>query len=215
MFTGLVTAVGRIERVERAEASAEGTRIAVASSLGVLAAGESVAVSGVCLTVTSSDASSFTADLSPETLAVTTLGRLGPGSRVNLERAALVGDRLGGHLVAGHVDGVARVLSVKAAGDARELEVDAPPELARFIAAKGSVTLDGVSLTVNRVHGSRFELMLVPHTLAVTTLGEISAGRSLNLEVDLVARYVARYLEAGVALPLEREAPPSARRGVG
>jgi riboflavin synthase len=212
MFTGLVTAVGR---VERAEPSSEGLRLTVASSLGVLAVGESVAVNGACLTVVGSDAGSFTADLSRETLAVTTLGGLGVGSRVNLERAAMVGDRLGGHLVAGHVDGVARVVSVQVAGDARELEIDGPAELARFIAAKGSVTLDGVSLTVNRVHGSRFEIMLVPHTLAVTTLGEVSAGHALNLEVDLVARYVARYLEAGGALPLEREAPPSERRGIG
>jgi riboflavin synthase len=211
MFTGLVTAVGR---VEHAQAVVEGLRLTLASPLGALAIGESVAVSGACLTVVSTDSGSFSADLSQETLERTTLGRIRVGGRVNLERAALLGDRLGGHLVAGHVDGIARVLEVVSVGDARRIELEGPLELARFIAEKGSLTLDGVSLTVNAVHGARFSVMLVPHTLSVTTLGELTTGHELNLEVDLVARYVARYLEA-TADTRERAAPPSERRGVG
>jgi riboflavin synthase len=194
MFTGLVAAVGR---VERHEIRSDGSRLHVAAPLGVLTLGESISVSGACLTVAACTASSFEADLSPETLARTTLGRLGPGATVNLERAAKLGDRLGGHLVTGHIDGLAHVLGVEAAGDSRQVELEVTPELARFIAAKGSVALDGVSLTVNRVRGEHFEIMLIPHTLAVTTLGALARGQALNLEVDLVARYVARLVEAG------------------
>jgi riboflavin synthase len=212
MFTGLVTAVGR---VERAEPVIEGMRLSLATSLGPLEIGESIAVSGACLTVVSALPGAFTADLTQETLDRTTLGRLRDGSRVNLERAALVGDRLGGHLVAGHVDGVARVLEVVPVGDARRLELEGPAELARFIAEKGSLTLDGVSLTVNAVAGARFSVMLVPHTLSVTTLGELAAGDAVNLEVDLVARYVARFLEATHGSPVEAPLPSALRRGVG
>jgi riboflavin synthase len=228
MFTGLVAAVGR---VERAEPMPEGLRLTLGSPLGPLAVGESVAMSGACLTVTLSSEGAFTAEVSQETLARTTLGRLSVGSPVNLERAALLGDRLGGHLVAGHVDGIARVLEVAPAGEARRVELEAPAELARFIAEKGSLTLDGVSLTVNSVRGARFSVMLVPHTLAVTTLGALAPGDALNLEVDLVARYVARYLEATSAprsgatsateseapSPADSDAPPPStlRRGVG
>jgi len=194
MFTGLVAAVGRVERHAIRD---DGSRLHVAAPLGTLALGESVSVSGACLTVAACTEASFEADLSPETLARTTLGRVGPGASVNLERAAQLGDRLGGHLVTGHVDGLARVLRVEAAGDSRHVELEVPPELARFIAEKGSVTLDGVSLTVNRVRGARFEIMLIPHTLAVTTLGSLARDRELNLEVDLVARYVARLVEVG------------------
>lgn len=194
MFTGLVAAVGRVERHAIGD---DGSRLQIAAPLGTLALGESVSVSGACLTVAACTASSFEADLSSETLARTTLGRLVPGMSVNLERAAQLGDRLGGHLVTGHVDGLARVVRVEAAGDSRHVELEVPSELARFIAEKGSVALDGVSLTVNRVSRAGFEIMLIPHTLAVTTLGSLGRGQALNLEVDLVARYVARLVEAG------------------
>lgn len=192
MFSGLVAALGRVERVEKA---VDGARLHFASPLGELALGESIAVSGACLTVVSAAPGGFAADLSRETLARTTLGRLTAGDAVNLERAVALGERLGGHLVTGHVDGLARVVRVENAGTARDVELDCPAPLARFIAAKGSVTLDGVSLTVNEVAGARFHVMLIPHTLAVTTLGGIAVGRELNLEIDLVARYVARWVE--------------------
>jgi riboflavin synthase len=193
VFSGLVAGVGHVERVETA---ADGARFHFASTLGALTLGESISVSGACLTVVASTPSSFAADLSRETLDRTTLGRLQPGDPVNLERALALGERLGGHLVTGHVDGVARVIQVEAVGTALSVAIECPPALARFVAEKGSVTLDGVSLTVNGVHGARFTVMLIPHTLAVTTLGSIGVGRELNLEVDLVARYVARLLEA-------------------
>jgi riboflavin synthase len=207
MFTGLVAAVGR---VERHAIRGDGSRLRVAAPLGELALGESIAVSGACLTVAACTAASFEADLSSETLARTTLGRLGEAATVNLERAARLGDRLGGHLVTGHVDGLARVLRVEAAGDSRHVELEVPPDLARFIAEKGSVALDGVSLTVNRVGGARFEIMLIPHTLAATTLGLLERGQDLNLEVDLVARYVERLVEAGAE---RREASAVTLRG--
>ncbi len=212
MFTGLVAAVGRVELVEPLP---EGLRLSLGSPLGPLTVGESVAVNGACLTVAVASGGTFTADLSQETLLRTTLGRLSVGSAVNLERAALVGDRLGGHLVAGHVDGIARALEVVPVGEARRIELEGPAELARFIAEKGSLTLDGVSLTVNSVRGVRFSVMLVPHTLAVTTLGALAPGDSLNLEVDLVARYVARYLEATAAVDSDASPPSTLRRGVG
>jgi riboflavin synthase len=192
MFTGLVAAMGRVERAER---RVEGMRFQIAAPLGALELGESVCVSGACLTVADLSTGAFEADVTRETLERTTLGRLSQGDAVNLERAAALGDRLGGHLLTGHVDGIARVIGVAPAGDAREVEIEVPGELSRFIAEKGSVALDGVSLTVNRVSGARFEIMLIPHTLAVTTLGGIAPGRELNVEVDLLARYVARLLD--------------------
>lgn len=193
MFTGLVAAVGRIAATER---RALGTRLQIAAALGALDIGESICVSGACLTVVTRTDDAFSAEVTRETLERTTLGRLSAGDPVNLERAAALGDRLGGHLLTGHVDGIARVTRVEPAGDARDVEVEVPVELARFIAEKGSIALDGVSLTVNWVEGARFGVMLIPHTLAVTTLGAIASGRELNLEVDLVARYVARLLDA-------------------
>lgn len=192
MFTGLVASVGRIAATERRDL---GTRIQIAGELGALDIGESICVSGACLTVVTRTAAAFSADVTRETLERTTLGRLSTGDSVNLERAAALGDRLGGHLLTGHVDGVARVTRVELAGDARDVELEVPLELARFIAEKGSVALDGVSLTVNWVQGARFRVMLIPHTLAVTTLGALASGRELNLEVDLLARYVARLLD--------------------
>jgi riboflavin synthase len=189
MFTGLVEAVGRVAAVTPQPG---GARLSVSAALGVLTVGESVSVSGACLTVTVATPDAFEADLTTETLERTILGRLAPGAHVNLERAVVAGTRLGGHLVSGHVDGRARVRSVSPDGDARRVEVECPRELARYIAEKGSVALDGVSLTVNAVAGNVFSLMLIPHTLAVTTLGELAPGTELNLEVDLVARYLER-----------------------
>jgi riboflavin synthase len=157
--------------------------------------GDSICVDGVCLTVAALGAASFSADVSGETLRVTTLGSKAAGARVNLEPALRAGDSLGGHWVSGHVDGIAEVLT--AASDARSLRVEfaAPKDLARYIARKGSVTLDGVSLTVNEVDGVKFAVNLIPHTLEVTTLGTLAAGARVNLEIDTLARYVERLSE--------------------
>ncbi len=192
MFTGLVELKGTLARRAR---RGPGFRLAVEVALGDLVLGESISVSGACLTVVSSDARGFEADVSLETAQRTTLGSLALGRSLNLERALRVGDRLGGHLVSGHVDAVAEVRRVTPAGDAQRLVVSYPSELARFIAVKGSVTLDGVSLTVNAVTGDTLEVMVIPHTLAVTTLGELKPGAAVNLEVDTMARYAVRFLE--------------------
>jgi riboflavin synthase len=197
MFTGIVLEIGELRRIE-AIAGAGGTsdrRIEVScAAIGRdrLELGASVSVDGVCLTVAAHGAGSFFADVSGETLAVTTLGAKQAGARVNLEPALRAGDSLGGHWVSGHVDGIAQV--VRTAADARSLRVDlaAPAALARYIARKGSVTLDGVSLTVNDVDGTSFGINLIPHTLEVTTLGGLKPGARLNLEIDLLARYVER-----------------------
>ena len=182
MFTGIVQAVGSIVRLRPLEVECG------ALELSDVSIGDSICVQGVCLTVTELTARGFTADVSPETLGVTTgLDRTG---QVNLEKSLAVGGRLGGHFVAGHVDGVGEVLRFE-----REvLEVRAPDTLARYIARKGSICIDGVSLTVNRVQASRFEVYLIPHTLEVTTLSRLAAGVRVNLEVDLIARYVERLL---------------------
>jgi riboflavin synthase len=161
-----------------------------------LVLGESVSVSGACLTVVTMDGGGFEADVSIETNERTTLGALGVGEEVNLERAIAAGARLGGHLVSGHVDGVATVTALSWEGEARRITLEPPPALLPLIAEKGSVALDGVSLTVNRTLGPSFEIMLIPHTMAVTTLRSLPMGKKLNIEVDLVARYVVRYLEA-------------------
>ena len=195
MFTGLVQEVGEIRGSERSGGAAGDVRLRVAFG-GIdrarLGLGASISVDGVCLTVAELDADTFVADVSGETLRVTTLGAKGAGARVNLEPALRAGDSLGGHWVSGHVDGIAEVLSTVA--DARSLRVElaAPKELARYIARKGSVTLDGVSLTVNAVDGAKFSINLLPHTLSVTTLGSLTRGSRLNLEIDLLARYVER-----------------------
>ncbi|MDT8439240.1 MAG: riboflavin synthase [Wenzhouxiangellaceae bacterium] len=194
MFTGIIQALGHIERID---ATAGGKRFRIASpAIGgfALAPGDSVAVSGVCLTALGPGADAFEADLSAETLRLTTLGACAEGSSVNLEPALKAGDALGGHLVSGHVDGCARLVELEPRGDNRGLVFEAPDALARYIAVKGSVTLDGVSLTVNRVDGPRFELNLIPHTLEVTTLGRLEVGDAVNLEVDSIARYVERLL---------------------
>jgi len=193
MFTGLVEATGTVLAFVPDGA---GARLSLGAPLSGFVVGESVSVSGACLTVVRLTADGFEADLSSETLERTTLGRLSPGARVNLERAIVAGARLGGHLVSGHIDGRARVSGIEAAGEARRVEFDCPRPLARYIAEKGSVALDGVSLTVNGVSGTLFSVMLIPHTRAVTTLGDLAVGAELNLEVDQVARYVERLIEA-------------------
>lgn len=192
MFTGLVELKGILARRSR---RGPGYRLLVEAPFPELALGESISVSGACLTVVSFDERGFEADVSLETAAKTTLGALPLGAPVNLERALKVGDRLGGHLVSGHVDAVAELVGLSAAGEAQRLTVAHPEELSRFIAAKGSITLDGVSLTVNSVSGREFEIMVIPHTLAVTTLGQAKPGSALNLEVDTLARYAVRFLE--------------------
>ena len=196
MFTGLVREIGTIRKLEpRDGTGGSDLRLAIGfrdidrSRLGL---GASICVDGVCLTVAALGADNFTADVSGETLRVTTLGGKSEGARVNLEPSLRVGDELGGHWVSGHVDGVAKVLALDR--DARSLRVllDAPPGLARYIARKGSVTLDGVSLTVNEVDGVNFSINLIPHTLEVTTLGSLAKGSRLNLEIDVLARYIER-----------------------
>lgn len=194
MFTGIVAATGTVERLET---GGGGIRLSVnagALDLSDAVAGESIAVGGVCLTVTAFSETGFSADVSGETLATTTLGELEPGSPVNLERALRAGDRLGGHLVTGHVDGVGEVKDLAAEGESRRLVLRVPGELAQYVARKGSLTVDGVSLTVNAVEGAECEINLVPHTLSVTTLGRLEPGDRVNLEVDLVARYLERQL---------------------
>jgi len=193
MFTGIVQAVGRIAT---AQAMSDGLKLTLDAGtldLSDLGVGDSVAVSGCCLTVVSVDQTKLAFDVSAETLRCTArLDRPGP---VNLEKAMRLSDRLGGHLVAGHVDGVGIVTRFERAasdGENVELEVEAPAELAQFIAGKGSIAVDGVSLTINGVAGRRFSVNLIPHTLAVTTLGSLASGARVNLEVDMIARYVAR-----------------------
>jgi riboflavin synthase len=194
MFTGIVQMVGRIAAVSP---QGDGVRIAVDTGLqssGDVAVGDSVAVRGCCLTVVATEGATLTFDVSAETLRCTT-GLDHPGD-VNLELALRIGDRLGGHLMTGHVDGLGVVKAFAPVpadqhGSSR-LDVEAPSELARFIAPKGSIAIDGVSLTVNEVDGARFSVNLIPHTLAVTTLKSLAEGDAVNLEIDLIARYVAR-----------------------
>jgi riboflavin synthase len=197
MFTGIIQAVGRVAAIERRGGDA---RLHIAGlPLADGALGESIAVSGVCLTAVAFTGDGFFADVSAETLACTTLGDWRVGQAVNLERALAVGDRLGGHIVSGHVDGVGEVVSRRPDGRSERFTLRAPAALARYIAAKGSITVDGVSLTVNTVDGAGFGVNIVPHTLAHTSLGALRAGSRVNLEVDLLARYLERLLgrEAG------------------
>lgn len=190
MFTGIVEAVGRVSRIVPA---AKGFRVTIevrALDLADVAIGDSIAVNGCCLTVVDLANGSCAMDVSQETLDCTV--DLREGTQVNLEKALRLSDRLGGHLVSGHVDGVGTVTEVAAEGESRRLTVAAPTSLARFIARKGSVTINGVSLTVNEVSASTFGVNLIPHTLAVTNLKDLAPGARVNLEVDLIARYVER-----------------------
>ncbi len=194
VFTGIVLDIGTVQALESLAGDLRLTITTQRLPLERVAIGDSVAVSGVCLTVISRTANQFAADVSRETLAVTTLHRLVVGSRVNLELALRVGDPLGGHLVSGHVDGLAQLVSAVEDARSRRLRFRLPAELARFVAVKGSVTIDGVSLTVNAVDTCEFELNLIPHTLTVTTLGQLRAGDAVNIEIDQMARYAERLL---------------------
>jgi riboflavin synthase len=192
MFTGIVQAVGRIAVRETRGSDARLVIDAGALDLADVGLGDSIAVAGVCLTVVAIDGARWTADVSAETLALTTLGALAVGDGVNLEKALRLADRLGGHLVSGHVDGVGHVVAVEDDGGSQRWTFRVPVPLARYIAAKGSICVDGVSLTVNSVAPDAFGITLIPHTLAVTTFGARTTGDPVNLEVDLVARYLER-----------------------
>ena len=198
MFTGLIEGVGRLAAREPRGCDAR-LRIDVGTlPFDKVAPGESISVNGACLTVVAFDDASFDVDASTETLALTTLGGLSVGAAVNLERAMRADDRLGGHLVSGHVDGVGRVRGIADDARAQRWAFDAPAPLHRYIARKGSICVDGVSLTVNAVGADGFEVALVPHTVAHTAFSSTAPGDPVNLEVDLLARYVERLLEAGM-----------------
>jgi riboflavin synthase len=204
MFTGIVEARGTVERLD-ADGAVYRAAIATPADFPVeaLPLGASIAVDGVCLTVTGRAPGWFSADLGPETLALTTLGALTPGAQVHLERPLKLGDALGGHLVSGHVDSVGRVAARFEKGDALELQIDAPPAVAPALVVKGSITVDGVSLTINSVElaveGARFSVTLIPHTLAVTHLGDRQPGAMVNLEADLIAKHIDRLVAARLA----------------
>jgi riboflavin synthase len=195
MFTGLIEEVGVVRRLER---GAEGGRLSVRARtvLGGTKIGDSIAVSGACLTVTALDGEGFVVECMPETLSHTTLGDAHPGYMVNLERSLRWGDRLGGHLVLGHVDDVGQIIRVRRAGIAWEVRVSLPDALRGAVAAKGSIAIDGISLTVMRVDPEGFEIGVIPHTLKETTLRAAKAGLRVNLEADVLARYVLQSLEA-------------------
>ncbi|MEX1993702.1 MAG: riboflavin synthase [Steroidobacteraceae bacterium] len=195
MFTGIIRGIGRIADI----VTASPRRLAIETgglSTAGWRVGDSVSVSGVCLTVVALAGRRFDAELSGETIERTTLGRLAPGARVNLEPSLAAADPMGGHLVTGHVDGIARVGEVAEVGGTLCASIAAPAGLSRFIARKGSVTLDGVSLTIGEVAGTVFRIDLVPQTRSATTLGSLAQGQALNLEIDLVARYLDRLLDA-------------------
>ena len=195
MFSGIIAAVGRITTLTPRNDGTPTVRLTVDAGhldLADVALGDSIACSGVCLTVVDRQENTFCVDVSPETLSCT-IGLDAPGP-INLEKALRLADRLGGHLVSGHVDGVGEVLRFDPVGDNRLLEIRAPQALAKYIARKGSITVDGVSLTTNTVDGATFSVNLIPHTLEATTLGGLQAGAKVNLEIDLIARYVERML---------------------
>lgn len=191
MFTGIVTDIGIVERIEPLD---HGKRLFVRTrwDLSDLAIGASVSHSGVCLTVVEKGPGWFATEAWEEALRLTTLGAAEPGTRINLERSLRVGDELGGHMVSGHVDGKARIMERQAEGGATRFLIEAPGQLARYIAPKGSVALDGTSLTVNAVDGPKFDVLLIAHTLEVTTWGERETGDDVNIEIDQMARYAAR-----------------------
>lgn len=197
MFTGIITDIGEVSRVEmRGDMRA---RISCHYEMAGVDLGASISCDGICLTVVEKGADWFDVDISAETISKTNIGANGwaPGRRLNLERALRVGDELGGHIVSGHVDGVAVIEEMRDEGGSTRITLRAPRALARFIAPKGSVALNGTSLTVNEVEGDRFGVNVIPHTQAVTTWGEMQPGDEVNLEIDTLARYVARLAEAG------------------
>lgn len=194
MFTGIIQAMGKVAGLR---STGPDTRVQLETGtldMSTVGIGDSIAVNGVCLTVISKSDTGFAADVSGETLSLTTFGLLREGDRVNLEKALTPATPLGGHLVSGHVDGIGRLLERREEGRSVRMRIEAPMELARYIARKGSVCIDGVSLTVNAVDGATFDLNLVPHTLQETTLQDYTPGRQVNIEVDLIARYLERLL---------------------
>jgi riboflavin synthase len=198
MFTGIVTDIGEILSVQPRAEGLSRLKIACSYPRSSIVDGASIACNGVCLTVVGAgqeDRTWFAADAAAETMAITTVGTWHAGAKINLERPLKIGDELGGHIVAGHVDGVAEVVARDDLPDMARFTLRAPPELARFIAPKGSVTLDGCSLTVNEVNGNDFTVLIIPHTLTVTIVGGWRAGSAVNIEVDLMARYAARLVE--------------------
>ena len=192
MFTGIITDIGRVRRLRRGDLL--DLKIATAFDTATIPLGASIACSGACLTVVAVEPGAFAVQASVETLARTTLGEWEEGTLVNLEKSLRLGDELGGHLVLGHVDGMARIVEQRPEAESVRFVFEAPEELALFIAPKGSVALDGVSLTVNEVAQNRFGVNIIPHTLACTTFGSVRVGQRMNLEIDLIARYVARLL---------------------
>src|SRR5438477_6783118 len=201
MFTGIITDLGRVQRLRRSAGPEGGLELTIATAYNIdeIPLGASIACSGPCLTVVAVEPGAFAVQASAETLACSTLAEWAEGTPVNLERALRLGDELGGHLVSGHVDGVARLVERRPEGDSVRFTIEAPAPLARYIAPKGSVALDGVSLTVNEVEGGRFGVNIIPYTLAHTSLGEARPGQRLNLEIDTIARYVARLLDVSGA----------------
>jgi len=197
VFTGIITDVGEVVAVEEGGAA----RVEIMSHYdpAAIVIGASISCAGCCLTVVEADRGAFAVQVSAETLSRTTLGRWKAGTRINLERPLKMGDELGGHVVSGHVDGVGEIIAIAPEGDSRRLRIRVPAGLARFIASKGSIALDGASLTVNEVEGELFGVNIIPHTLAVTTIGEARPGDLVNVEIDMLARYVARLAELSSA----------------
>ena len=198
MFTGIVEGIGKVESLRVGAGDTRRLTVRTALEVGKLPLGASIAVNGACLTIVARRTgrpSTFQADVGPETLACTTLGSLGPGMRVHLELALRLGDSLGGHMVSGHVDSTGRVESARKQAGTLALRVAAPDDVAPYLFKKGSIAIDGVSLTVNKVEGASFEALLIPHTLEVTLLGELRAGSRVNLEADMIAKQVARFVE--------------------
>ncbi|MBQ7514787.1 MAG: riboflavin synthase [Schwartzia sp.] len=194
MFTGIVEEIGTVRRAAAGHLSIGAQRVLEGTQVG-----DSIAVNGVCLTVTTLDAAGFEADVMPETLRRSSLGALRPGSRVNLERALTLSARLGGHIVSGHIDGTGRVAALREEKNARVMTIEAPPALTRYIVVKGSVALDGVSLTVAAETPGGFSVSLIPHTRGVTTLDEKNAGDTVNIETDIIGKYVEKLLGAAPA----------------
>ncbi|MGB5353111.1 MAG: riboflavin synthase [Woeseia sp.] len=194
MFTGIIKSIGRIAKLERRGGDIRLRVNAPGLPWAEYAVGDSIAVNGVCLTAVALREDGFDTDVSTETLAVTTLGNIKEGSKVNLEPALAIGERLGGHLVSGHVDGIGVVRSVRSTGRAWQFEIQVPGDIARYIARKGSVSVDGVSLTINEVSDANFSITIIPHTLNETIIGEYKAGTAVNIEVDMMARYLERLL---------------------
>jgi riboflavin synthase len=203
MFTGIIQSVGRIERLEPRGGDVRLVVDTTELDLSDVQQGDSIAVSGVCLTAVTLEARGFSADVSNETLSLTTLGKLKAGDPVNLEKALRLADRLGGHLVSGHVDGLGKVVSITPDGRSQRWTFEVSTALARYIAAKGSVCIDGTSLTVNEVAGQRFGVNLIPHTVEHTAFHARRVGDAVNIEVDVIARYVEQLLRAGEAPKLD------------